>query len=141
MRYIKILWIIWEILSLNPQWARADYDYSCRCITPRGCRYETEIIKIKVSGPEASAQVLRYSDVTLSFLLDAKYSVGHNVSFFQYLPNPDKTETLPDGPMTLWLEKPLLQGGYRLSSGAIGGFAMIPSSVEGERPSTFVCAL
>jgi hypothetical protein len=117
--------------------AQADYDYSCRCITNKGCRYDTEIIKIKVSGPEVTAQVLRYSDVTLSFLLDSKYSPDHNVSFYQYLPNPEKADALPDGPLTLWIEKPLVQGGYRLSSGATGGFLTIP----GDHPSTFVCAL
>lgn len=117
--------------------ARADYDYSCRCISTGGCRYDTEIIKIKVSGPEVTAQVLRYSDVTLSFLLDAKYAPKRDTNFLQYLQNPEKSEMLPDGPITLWIEKPLIQGGYRLSTGAVGGFAMIP----GDHPSTFICAL
>ncbi len=122
---------------LAPFSAYADFDYSCRCVTNRGCRYDSEILKIKISGPEATAQLLRYPDVVLSFLIDSKFSPDHNVSFYQYLPNPEKADQLPDGPVTLWIEKPLLQGGYRLSTGATGGFITMP----GDHPSTFICAV
>jgi hypothetical protein len=124
-------------LTFQATAAFADFDYSCRCISNAGCLYDTEILKLKVSGPDMSVQVLRYSDVTLSYLIDSKYSPAKNVNFFQYTPNPEKTETLPDGPFNLWIEKQLVQGGYRLSTGAIGGFAMIP----GNKISTFICSL